>query len=416
MNSKVNQRLSLKEQLKLLSTDKWAYILTFVTFVHVLNFNLYADDPNFGERVDLGLIEYDPINEASGIAMSKKNTDVLWTHNDSGDQNRIYALNSQGKHLGVYYIDGVLARDWEDIALGPGPVDGEYYLYIGEIGDNDSQYDLKYIYRVLEPAVDSNQVPLDTTIFGAETITFQYPDGNRNAETLMVDPLTKDIYVVSKREGIARVYRAPYPQSTTDTVTVEHVATLNLTNTVGGDISPSGRELLIKTYSNIYYWCRTPEQNLWQAFDNEPVIVSYIPEPQGEAICWDSDGMGYYTTSEELFGFQAHLYFYPRLTTSVVNNEKIPPSFILEQNYPNPFNPETHIVFELPKQSNVSLKIYNIQGQLIKTLANGSYNAGFYKVTWRGKDTNGNPVSSGIYFYQLQTGTFYQVKKMSLLR
>jgi hypothetical protein len=90
---------------------------------------------------------------------------VLWTHNDSGDTNRLYALNTAGKHLGVYYIAGAQARDWEDLAIGPGPIAGQHYIYIGDIGDNGKQYEYKYIYRIPEPQVDSSQAPVDTTLF-----------------------------------------------------------------------------------------------------------------------------------------------------------------------------------------------------------------------------------------------------------
>jgi len=274
----------------------WILLLNIV----VLNPSALADDPNFGHQIDRGLIEFDEINEASGLAASRRNPDVLWTHNDSGDEARLFALTTDGRHLGVYRIAGVAARDWEDIAVGPGPVEGVSYLYIGDIGDNDAQFDLKYIYRIPEPLVDSNQSPVDTTLAGAEAIAFRYPDGSRDAETLMVDPLTKDIYLVSKRESSVRVYRAPYPQSTSESITLEQVATLNVTLAVGGDISPAGLEILVKTYTNVYYWCRTPAEELWEALTREPVTVPYTPEPQGEAVCWSADGMGYYTVSEEL--------------------------------------------------------------------------------------------------------------------
>ena len=282
--------------------------------------------PDFDGSVDLGQLEYEWLNEASGLAASKNNENVLWSHNDSGDDNVIYALNLHGEHLGIYTIDGASARDWEDIAVGPGPVEGESYIYIGEIGDNYSQYDEKYIYRVPEPNVDSNQDPVDMTLTDVETISYQYPDGNRDSETLMVDPLTKDIYVVSKREWEdIRVYRAPYPQSTSDLITLDHVATLNLYNVVGGDISPSGLEILIKTYPAIYYWSRSVDENLWEAFDEEPVVVPYTEELQGEAVCWDVDGMGYFSAGEESDGIESNLYVYPRINPSVVIINEIMP-------------------------------------------------------------------------------------------
>jgi len=144
-------------------------------------------DPNFLPRVDLGLLESDAINEASGLAASRRNAGVFWVHNDSGDRNRIFALNELGEHLSVYTIAGARNWDWEDIATGPGPDSGRTYIYIGEIGDNKAVYDTKYIYRVPEPRVDPDQAPIDTTLAGVETIPFHYPDGRRDAETLMVD-------------------------------------------------------------------------------------------------------------------------------------------------------------------------------------------------------------------------------------
>ena len=284
------------------------------------------DSPDFANGVELGQLEYEWLSEASGLAASQKNKNVIWSHNDSGDDNVIYALNLRGEHLGIYNIEGADARDWEDIAVGPGPDEEESYIYIGEIGDNYSQYDEKYIYRVPEPDVDANQEPVETTLTSVETITYQYPDGNRDSETLMVDPLTKDIYVVSKREWEdIRVYRAPYPQSTSELITLDHVATLTLYNVVGGDISPSGLEILIKTYPTIYYWNRSSDENLWEVFDEEPVVLPYIEEMQGEAVCWDADGMGYFTAGEESAGIESNLYVYPRINPSVVIINEIMP-------------------------------------------------------------------------------------------
>ncbi|MCH8980718.1 hypothetical protein IH922_01720, partial [candidate division KSB1 bacterium] len=173
------------------------YIIAFIL--------LFTGKPEFGDRLDLGLINNDSLNEVSGLAASRKNSNVLWTHNDSGDENRVFAIDANGKHLGTFLIEGAEARDWEDIAVGPGPIAGKQYLYIGDIGDNLSQFEIKHIYRVMEPEVNCDQPPLDATLSGVEAISFQYPDGKRDAETLMVDPLTKDIYIVSKRESNVRV-------------------------------------------------------------------------------------------------------------------------------------------------------------------------------------------------------------------
>jgi hypothetical protein len=94
----------------------------------------------------------------------------------------------------------------------------------------------------------------------------------------------------------------------------------------------------------------------------------------------------------------------------------IPDEFIVHQNFPNPFNPETEIRFALTKDSHVAINVYNTLGQQIGTLIDTQYAAGFHNVRWDGKDRNGNPVSSGIYLYQIQAGEFSQVRKMSLIR
>ena len=94
----------------------------------------------------------------------------------------------------------------------------------------------------------------------------------------------------------------------------------------------------------------------------------------------------------------------------------IPNDFALNQNYPNPFNPQTNVSFDLPKAQHVSLEVYNILGQRVQTLANGSYEAGRYTYTWNGTNSKGENVPSGIYFYSLRTDEFSKTNKMMLIR
>jgi len=282
---------------------------------------LYASEQDKDTWVDLGLIEHEEIREASGIVASRKNSGVLWIHNDSDNPNCLYALDTKGRHLGIYHIEGIINRDWEDIAIGPGPKDDHDYLYLGDIGDNFSQYQLKHIYRFPEPIIDLDQTSFDKgeTITNIEKISFQYSDGLHDAETLLVDPLTKELYVISKWGGSVNVYLIPYPQSVTDVMTLECVTTLNIGLVVGGDVSHCGSEILIKTYSDIYYFARNSNQPLWKAFElDHYVTVPYVyeNEPQGEAVCWDTGSTGYYTVSEELEGIPTRLYFYPRLVST----------------------------------------------------------------------------------------------------
>jgi hypothetical protein len=303
-------------------STRFVLLILAIVFVSIVSyFHSHADNPNFGSRVDLGLIEYPAIREASGMAASRKNPGVLWTHNDSDNENRLFAFNLRGRHLGQYYIGSVPNRDWEDMAVGPGPIEGEQYLYVGDIGDNSAEHYIKYIYRILEPSVDSSQSPVDSILTDFDVIAYRYPDGERDAETLLVDPKTKDIYIVSKREDSVRVYRAAFPQDTEGVLMLEYVTSINIKHITGGDISSNGSEILLKTYTTVYYWYRSARQSIAETLNKDPLIVPYVPEPQGEAITWAPDGMGYYTISEEAKIIPARLYFYPRIVPIQTNNE-----------------------------------------------------------------------------------------------
>jgi len=218
--------------------------------------------PEFLSGQSLGTLELSSINEASGLAGSRANSGVLWMHNDSGDSARVFATELDGDHLGIYYLSGTGATDWEDMAIGPGPVAGQSYLYLGDIGDNNAVRSSIQVYRVAEPAVSPGQTPVTTTLYGVETFTLEYPDGPRDAETLLVDPLNGDLYVISKRTSYSRVYRAAYPQSTSGTITMEFKGELPWGWATGGDVAPMGDEIIIRGYSNASLWRRPPGTDL----------------------------------------------------------------------------------------------------------------------------------------------------------
>lgn len=387
--------------------------LIFSLFLLLNSFFVGVDDsgPQFGSRQDLGLIENNQLDEASGMAASKKNPGVLWAHNDSGNKNRLFAFNLHGRHLGEYFLENARNRDWEDMAVGPGPAAGESYLYLGDIGDNSAEHNLYIIYRVAEPKLDSVQTPVVRFLSGVEKIRFNYPDGKKDAETVMVDPLTKDIYMVSKREEQVKVYRLAYPQSTTDTTIAEFITTLNMTFAVGGDISTSGSEILIKTYSQVFYWHRELKETIGETLGSDPVAVPYVLEPQGEAICWQPEGRGYYTLSEEAFDVPAHLYFYPRTgpTTSNLKSQNIILDFRLKQNYPNPFNSATTITFRLNRPEQVTLGVFDVLGKKVETILSAKLSVGEHKLDWDPRH-----LSSGTYLYRLEAGGQVETRKMSL--
>jgi hypothetical protein len=286
--------------------------------------------PKFKQRKNLGEIESSTINEASGIVASRISEGVLWTHNDSGGEPEIYAISNEGYILATFRINGIqhpasknsniINRDWEDIAIGPGPKDETDYLYVGEIGDNNAIYGTYFIYRVEEPFVEVDQDSSHITNNNVETIAYKYEDGARDAETMFVDPNSGDIYIVSKREDSVGVYLLEYPHSTTEVMTARKVATLPFSSAVAGDISPEGDEIIIKNYVQIFYWSVVEDESIASALQRQPVILPYTPEPQGEGLCWDPENLGYYTISEEpIPNLQSALYFYERIEDEVTS-------------------------------------------------------------------------------------------------
>jgi len=268
----------------------------------------------FHEAFVEGTLNYSDINEASGLAVSRQSSDYLWTHNDRGDINRIFLIHKNGTHLGSFRLLGTTNRDWEDIAIGRGPSPGVNYLYIGDIGDNNAAYAEKHIYRIPEPDVSlaNNQVNW-VDLEGAERIRFVYPEGKRmDAETLMIDPLTLDLYIVTKREFPVTVYRLPYPQSTTQVITAEKYGTLPFTMATGGDISSLGTEIIIKTRERVFLWTRSPTESISDAFMREPFRLPYQEEPQGEAIAFDEEATRYFTLSEVQNNITPKVYSYTR--------------------------------------------------------------------------------------------------------
>jgi hypothetical protein len=296
-----------------------------------------AQCPQFLSGSQVGTVVHESLDEISGIVASRKNPGVLWAHNDRGGQPRVWALNTQGTHLGIYNLTGANNNDWEDIAIGSGPDPNEHYLYVGDVGNNDGLTEHTYsICRITEPNVSVNQVPVTVDLNNAETLLVQYPDSLRHGcETILIDPVNSDIYLCTKDrwsddQGVMKVYRFPASQHTPNVVYIlQHVADIQLMNlpenkpdnwemAVGGDISVNGGLVIIRTKPKDHdagvpqralLWERTPGTDLWEAFGNPVCVVPSLGEPQGEAICFDSNGCGYYTISE---GRYEPVYYFDR--------------------------------------------------------------------------------------------------------
>jgi hypothetical protein len=283
-----------------------------------------GDGPRFADGEVQGVITAPQINEVSGLAASRNNPDVLWVHNDSGDRAQIYAVNARGEYLGMFPLAGARAFDYEDIAVGPGPTPGVSYLYVGDVGDNFViRGGTAVIYRVPEPVVYADRGDQSHILNAVDALRLRYPDGPHDAETLLCDPLSGDLYVITKRETYNRVYRAKAPGPGDQEVPLELMGTMAWTGSrflgfpiygaVGGDVSPDGREILRKRYHTASLFRRRPEEELSRALARpaQGIPVPCDAEQQGEAIGFDAHGQGYFTLGE---GSRPSLIYHRRLS------------------------------------------------------------------------------------------------------
>jgi hypothetical protein len=261
--------------------------------------------------VRIAQLEDRAITESSGIVASRRNPDLFWTHNDSGDGPVLYAFDRRGKSRGRWRVAGAQAVDWEDIAAGPGPQPGLSYLYIGDIGDNGSERESVTVYRVIEPNLvaddDSTTVNKQRMTEPAEAIRLKYPDGKHDAETLLVHPMTGDLYIITKNfDTSSGIYKLKAPLSTAPINTLTRAGETSVPNLLGGlitggDISPDGRRVVLCDYLSAYEISLPGDSakdfdNIWkQPFS----AIELGPRQQGESICYRLDGNAILATSEK---------------------------------------------------------------------------------------------------------------------
>ena len=262
----------------------------------------------YGPATTLGLLKDPAIKESSGLVASRSTPGFFWTHNDSGDGPFIYGFDNRGRRKGVWRVTVAGARDWEDIAAGPGPDRNRSYLYIGDIGDNsERRYDI-IVYRVPEPlipAADSSSTkskPLLTE--NAEAIHLRYPDGKHDAETLMVHPVTGSLFIITKALfSNPAIYEAVGPLSSAKTITLKRVGELSIPSLLGGmvtggDISPDGRRVALCDYTQGYEMV-LPAGAAFNAIWSQSLrSIELGQRKQGEAIAYRLDGKALLTTSE----------------------------------------------------------------------------------------------------------------------
>ena len=186
------------------------------------------------------------IAESSGLAPSLSRPGLLWTHNDSGNSARIYAIGPTGGTIDAVKISGTLNRDWEAIAAFQDR-SGRSMLALGDIGDNNEVHESAEIVVLAEPAAGQTKArPI-------ALLHVRYPTGPANAEALMVAPTTGRIYLVTKDLLGARMFAVPaatWPGSDAGTATLEPVGTVPFGLVTDGTFLPDGR-IVLRNYSSI---------------------------------------------------------------------------------------------------------------------------------------------------------------------
>jgi hypothetical protein len=258
--------------------------------------------PHYADGASRGLVAGDGLVELSGVVASRAHSGVLWAHNDSGDEARVFALRAaDAAHLGTYAVVGATARDWEAIAIGPhGGADA---IFIGDIGDNERVRAAIDVYVVPEPAVSAEQSFTAADAPGAITVTLGYPEGAENAEALLVDPASGDLYLLTKSDtGVSDVYRKAAPHVADEVAVLERVATLlprpGDPHVTAADISPDGARILVRSYDRAFLYLRAAGSSVAAALAAAPCDVPHADEVQGEAIAFAADGSGYFSVSE----------------------------------------------------------------------------------------------------------------------
>jgi hypothetical protein len=275
--------------------------------------------PEFAAGVSNGVVGTYNVWEASGLVASRQNPGVLWTHNDSGFRGNVFALATNGVYLARHYDEDVYSGDFEDIAIGPGPLPQFQYIYLGDIGDNFASRESIRVFRFPEPAVYAYQsnAPFEAPIFGAQEITLRYPDGPFNAEALMVDPLSGDLFIITKQTNTARLYRATRAELDVDEpVTLSFVREIAFRSVSAADVSPDGSLIAVRRPGKAGLWLREPGQSIDDALAANAITIPVIgqpDEPNGEAIAFEPNGLGYYTVSE---GAVQPIYFFARTDSS----------------------------------------------------------------------------------------------------
>ena len=254
-----------------------------------------------------GRLENRDIDEASGIARSQRTDGVFWTVNDSGKP-RLYAIDARGRHLGRVKLEGAKHSDWEDVASFT--LEGQPYLLVADIGDNDADRKDVRMYVVEEPDPGADEVDV------AWEFEFTYPRGPKDAEAVAVDARAERVLVLSKREVPAVLYALPLRPATDARQLAEPVAVPALPQPgrqdiefapksknwwwqpTAMDLAEDGSAAVILTYRGVFYYPRKPAEAWEEALRRRPLALTTGDYDTAESVAFSADSRSVYLTFE----------------------------------------------------------------------------------------------------------------------
>ena len=244
-----------------------------------------------------GRLEDPEIREASGLARSQRQPGVLWTINDSGAQEVLYAIDHSGADLNHTRLKKSKNKDWEDLASFT--LDGDPYLMVADIGDNAAKRKSRRLYFLKEPKAGKKSTTVDWEV------EFEYPNGPRDAEAAAIDIENERVLILSKRDIPPVLYEVPLRTADDNKVTAKWLGTMNgLPKPTRRDVEfapktkdwhwqPSSMDIsadnaaaVVLTYRAVYYFLRRPGQSWFEALNTRPIRISLGNFKNAEAVAF----------------------------------------------------------------------------------------------------------------------------------
>jgi len=256
------------------------------------------------------------VQETSGLAPSRRTDDLFWAHNDSGSGPVLHALGADGRDRGRLRLTGATAEDWEDLASFE--LDGRAWLLVADVGDNFANRPHGVLHVVAEPDPATLAPGREQVAPVAWSLVFRYEDGPRDCEAVAVDPRDRSVWLLSKRDAPARLYRLPLAPAPRDQPAVARfvvpVPGLPQPNALQRritqplfayrgqptalDFSADGSLAAVLTYGALVLYPRHPAEDWAAALARPPRLLPAHALPQAEAACFSRDGRSLYVCSE----------------------------------------------------------------------------------------------------------------------